>query len=111
MAAVVVLLLIIMDCWQVLADVPQEKTPDYKVAFYAYDCYHMQDENGRKYGYGYDMMQGLSEFMQCTFSYVGYDKSAQECEEMLRDGELDLYTAAKITPEREKECPADCQKR
>lgn len=57
----------------------------------------------KKYGYGYDMMQDLSEFLQCTFSYVGYEKSAKECEEMLRNGELDIYTAAKITPEREKE--------
>ena len=49
------------------------------------------------------MMQDLSEFLQCTFSYVGYEKSAKECEEMLRNGELDIYTAAKITPEREKD--------
>ena len=54
-------------------------------------------------GYGYEMMQGISKYLQCTFSYVGYDKSASECEEMLRNGELDIYTAAKATPEREKE--------
>ena len=85
------------------ASVPKEDTPDYKVAFYAFDCYHMQDENGKRYGYGYDMMQSLSNYLQCTFSYVGYDKSAKECEEMLRNGEVDIYTAAKSTPEREKE--------
>lgn len=81
----------------------QHETPDYKVAFYAFDCYHMQDENGKRSGYGYEMMQGISKYLQCTFSYVGYDKSASECEQMLRDGELDIYTAAKRTPEREKE--------
>ena len=98
------ILLVILCCFPAYATyVPQEETPDYKVAFYAYDCYHMQDANGRKYGYGYEMMQDLSEFLQCTFSYVGYEKSAKECEEMLRNGEVDLYTAAKITPEREKE--------
>lgn len=104
-AAVLFVFLLVMLCGgQVLAAaVPQEDTPDYKVAFYAFDCYHMQDADGRKYGYGYDMMEKLSEFLQCTFSYVGYEKSAAECEEMLRNGELDLYTAAKITPEREKE--------
>ncbi len=79
------------------------KTPDYKVAFYAFDCYHMQDENGERSGYGYEMMQNISKYLQCTFSYVGYDKSASECEEMLRNGEVDIYTAAKKTPEREKE--------
>lgn len=81
---------------------PQE-TPDYKVAFYAFDCYHMQDENGKRSGYGYEMMQGISKYLQCTFSYVGYDKTAAECEELLRNGEVDVYTAAKRTPEREAE--------
>lgn len=84
-------------------EVPSSYTPDYKVAFYAFDCYNMQDENGRMYGYGYDMMQDISHYMQCTFSYIGYDKSAKECEQMLKNGELDLYTAARKTPEREEE--------
>lgn len=69
------------------ASVPQEDTPEYKVAFYAYDNYHEQDAEGRKSGYGYEMMQNLSRYMQCTFSYVGYDKSAKECEEAtLKEG-------------------------
>ena len=92
------------DCSPVYAsEVPKEDTPEYKVAFYAFDCYHMQDDNGKLYGYGYDMMQGISQYLQCTFSYVGYDKTAAECEEMLRNGEVDIYTAAKKTPEREAE--------
>ena len=103
-AIVSVLFLLITGCCPIYAsNVPQEETPDYKVAFYAFDCYHMQDANGRRYGYGYDMMQNLSKYLQCTFSYVGYDKSAKECEEMLRNGELDIYTAAKRTAEREEE--------
>lgn len=99
-----VILIVVLCCSMVYgAAVPKEATPEYKVAFYASACYNMQDENGKKYGYGYDMMQGISKYLQCTFSYVGYDKSAKECEEMLRNGELDIYTAAKITPEREKD--------
>lgn len=81
----------------------REDTPDYKVAFYAFDCYHMQDENGNKTGYGYEMMQGLSKYLQCTFSYVGYDKTAAESVEMLRNGEVDIYTAAKWSEERAEE--------
>ena len=54
-------------------------------------------------GYGFEMMQLVSKHMQSTFSYVGYDKTPDECIEMLRDGQLDLYTAAKRTPEREAE--------
>ena len=97
------LLVISLLCPVYAGEVPRVETPNYKVAFYAFDCYNMQDENGRKTGYGYEMMQGLADYMQCTFSYVGYDKSASECVDMLRDGEIDIYTAAKKTPEREKE--------
>ena len=85
------------------SEISRQETPDYKVAFFAFDCYNMQDENGKKSGYGYEMMQGLSKYMQCTFSYVGYDTPASECEEQLRNGDIDLYTAAKKTPEREAE--------
>ena len=34
----------------------------------AFDSYHMQDENGLWSGYGYEMMQGIAKYMQCTFS-------------------------------------------
>lgn len=78
-------------------------TPDYKVAFYAFDCYHIQDKNGKRSGYGYEMMQGISKYLQCTFSYVGYDKTASKCEAMLRSGELDIYTVARRTAKREAE--------
>lgn len=82
---------------------PQVDTPEYKVAFYPYANYHIQDANGVKSGYGYEMMEGLSRYMQCTFDYVGYDKSTSECMAMLREGQLDLYTASRITPERASE--------
>lgn len=80
----------------------KRETPNYKVAFFASDFYHEQDEHHKHSGYGYEMMQAISGYIQCTFSYVGYEKSAAECVEMLENGELDLYTAAKITPERQK---------
>ena len=98
-----ILLGILTVCQVFAAEIPRFATPDYKVAYYAFDCYHMQDENGKRSGYGYEMMQEISKYLQCTFSYVGYERSAKECEEMLRDGEVDIYTAAKKTPEREKE--------
>lgn len=98
-----ILLFLLSVCPAYASVLQQDETPDYKVAFYAFDCYHMQDENGRRTGYGYEMMQGISGYMQCTFSYVGYDKTAAESVEMLRNGELDIYTAAKKTAEREAE--------
>ena len=98
------LLLVVMTvCEAFAATVPQEETPEYKIGFYAFDCYHMQDEDGRRSGYGYEMMQDVSKYLQCTFSYVGYDKTAKECEEMLRNGDIDIYTAARKTEEREAE--------
>ena len=102
-AALGIFLLILSICPVYASALEQIETPDYKVAFYAFDCYNMQDENGRRTGYGYEMMQGVSQYLQCTFSYVGYDKTAQECVDMLRNGEIDIYTAAKDTPERRKE--------
>ena len=103
MAVCLVLFLALSICPVYASSLEKIDTPDYKVSFYAFDCYNMQDENGKRTGYGYEMMQGISKYLQCTFSYVGYDKSATECVEMLRNGELDIYTAAKKTPEREAE--------
>ena len=85
------------------ASLPRYDTPSYKVSFYAYACFNIQDENGQRSGYGYEMMQNIAKYLQCTFSYVGYDNSAAENEEMLRNGQIDIYTAAKKTPERQKE--------
>ena len=90
-------------CTAFASGIPQVETPNYRVAFYAFDCFNMQDENGIRSGYGYEMMQGLAKYLQCTFSYVGYDKTADECVDMLRNGELDIYTAARATPERQQE--------
>ena len=98
-----VLLAVMCCCTAFAGDIPRADTPNYRVAFYAFDCFNMQDENGVRSGYGYEMMQGISKYLQCTFSYVGYDKTAAECVDMLRNGELDIYTAAKLTPERQQE--------
>lgn len=69
-ALLAVILFTVMICCNsaYAASVPQKQTKDYKVAYYAFDCFNMQNENGKKYGYGYDMMQDLSGYMQCTFS-------------------------------------------
>lgn len=80
--------------------VPRPETPEYKVAFYSWSRYHIIGEDGKMSGYGYELMQNISEYMQCTFSYEGYDKTPDECIEMLRNGEIDLYTASAMTEER-----------
>ena len=94
---------VLFSCTALAAALPKYETAQYKVSYYAYDCFNMQDATGRRYGYGYDMMQNIAKYLQCTFDYVGYDKTAKENEDMLRTGEIDIYTAARKTPEREED--------
>lgn len=84
------------------SSIEREETPEYKVAFYAATNYHLEDEDGIRSGYGYDMMQTIESYLQASFRYVGYDCTPNECEKMLEKGEIDIYTAAKITPERKE---------
>ena len=72
-----------------------------KVGFFEFDGYHMQDESGRKSGYGYDFLQEMARYSDFTYTYVGYDKSWSDMQDMLADGEIDLLTSAQKTPERE----------
>ena len=37
----VILLVLMTACETFAAAVPQEDTPEYKIGFYAFDCYHM----------------------------------------------------------------------
>lgn len=59
-----ILLCILSICPFSASTMQKTETPDYKVAFYAFDCYHMQDDNGKKNGYGYEMMRGISKYPQ-----------------------------------------------
>lgn len=78
------------------------ETPEYKVGFYASSCYHIQDEDGKKSGYGYEMMQDIMKYLQCTFDYVGYDVPFADCFDMLENGEIDILSGVKLTDVREE---------
>ncbi|MCH4153300.1 MAG: transporter substrate-binding domain-containing protein [Mageeibacillus sp.] len=73
-----------------------------KVGFFAFDGYHMVDDQGNRSGYGYDFLQMLSRYGDWTYEYVGYDKSWAQMQDMLADGEIDLLTSAQKTTEREQ---------
>ena len=73
-----------------------------RVGFFAFDGYHVQDEDGNRSGYGYDFLQLLARYGDWTYEYVGYDKSWAEMQNMLTDGEIDILTSAQKTPEREE---------
>ena len=62
----------------------------------------MMGEDGAKSGYGYDFLQMAARYIDVDYQYVGYDKSWADMQEMLENGEIDLVTSARKTPEREE---------
>lgn len=73
-----------------------------RVGYFAFDGYHMLDAQGRRSGYGYDLLQYMAGYTNWQYEYVGYDKSWQEMQEMLANGEIDILTSAQKTDERLK---------
>lgn len=71
-----------------------------RVGFFGFEGYHNIDESGAKSGYGYDLLQLMARYEHLEYTYLGYDKTPTECEEMLDRGEIDLLTAVKWTKER-----------
>ena len=73
-----------------------------RVGFFEMNGYHMQDEDGNRSGYGYDTLRLMARYWDVDYEYIGYDKSWSEMQKMLEDGEVDLVTSARKTPEREE---------
>ena len=73
-----------------------------RVGFFAMDGYHMMDEDGNRSGYGYDFLRLMARYWDVDYEYVGYDKGWEEMQQMLIDGEIDMVTSARRTPEREE---------
>lgn len=73
-----------------------------RVGFFAMDGYHMMDEDGRKSGYGYDFLRLMARYWDVEYEYIGYDKGWSDMQQMLENGEIDIGTATRKTPEREE---------
>ena len=73
-----------------------------KVGFFAMDGYHMMDEEGNRSGYGYDFLRLMARYWDVDYEYVGYDQSWDDMQQMLEDGEIDMVTSARKTPDREE---------
>ena len=71
-----------------------------KAGVFAFDGYHMQDENGVYTGYGIELLNLISQYSHLNFEYIGYDKSWKEMQDMLERGEIDVVTSARKTRER-----------
>jgi ABC-type amino acid transport substrate-binding protein len=73
-----------------------------KVGFFAMDGYHVMDEEGNRSGYGYDFLRLMARYWDVDYEYIGYDKSWDDMQQMLEDGEIDMVTSPRKTPEREE---------
>ena len=73
-----------------------------KVGFFAMDGYHVMDEEGNRSGYGYDFLRLMARYWDVDYEYVGYDKSWDDMQQMLEDGEIDMVTSPRKTQEREE---------
>ena len=73
-----------------------------KVGFFAMDGYHVMDEEGNRSGYGYDFLRLMARYWDVDYEYVGYDKSWDDMQQMLEDGEIDMVTSARKTPDKEE---------
>ena len=73
-----------------------------KVGFFAMDGYHMMDEEGNRSGYGYDFLRLMARYWDVDYEYVGYDQSWDDMQQMLEDGEIDMVTSPRTTPDREE---------
>ena len=77
-------------------------TETIRVGFFNMDGYHMIDENGVRSGYGYDFLRLMAKYIDVDYEYIGYDKSWEDMQQMLEDGEIDMLTSARRTSERDE---------
>ena len=73
-----------------------------RVGFFEMDGYHMQDETGKRSGYGYDTLRLMASYWNVQFEYIGYDKSRGNMQKMLEDNKIDIGTSTHKTPDLEK---------
>ncbi len=71
-----------------------------KAGVFYFDGYHMKGSDGIYTGYGIELLNLISQYSHLNFEYIGYDKSWEEMQEMLKRGEIDLVTSARKTKER-----------
>ncbi|MDE6659796.1 MAG: transporter substrate-binding domain-containing protein [Eubacterium sp.] len=74
-----------------------------KAGVFYFDGYHYKNENGTLGGYGIEFLQMISQYSHLNFDYVGYEKSWNDMLDMLENGEIDIVTSARKTPDREAE--------
>lgn len=100
------ILALFVCCVLISSDIPSvaaaktENNRTVKAGVFFFDGYHMQDSDGVYTGYGIELLNLISQYSHLNFEYVGYDKSWEEMQEMLENGEIDVVTSARKTRER-----------
>lgn len=82
--------------------IAEDKHETIRVGFFHMDGYHMIDEDGDKSGYGYDFLRLMVRYLDVEYDYVGYELGWKDMQMMLLEGEIDVLTSARKTPEREE---------
>ena len=95
-------ILILSNIITVSADNGQSNNRTVKAGIFYFEGYHMKDEEGRLTGYGIEFLDLVSEYSHLNFQYTGYDNSWNDMLTMLENGEIDMVTSARKTPEREE---------
>ena len=73
-----------------------------RAGVFNFEGYHSKDEDGNLKGYGMDLLRLLSQYSHLNFAFSGYDKSWHDMQDMLKNGEIDIVSTARRTPEREE---------
>lgn len=73
-----------------------------RVGFFYFPGYHEIVDGTVRAGYGVDFLTLLRRYSNLNYEYVGYENTWKEMQTMLLNGEIDLVTSARKTPEREE---------
>ena len=73
-----------------------------KAGVFYFDGYHMEDEHGSLTGYGVEFLELVSQYSHLNFIFSGYDQAWGDMLTMLENGEIDVVTSARKTPDREE---------
>lgn len=79
---------------------PSGSTRVVRVGFFEFDGYHEIDEQNRRSGYGYEYLHEMAKYTDWVFEYV--DGTWEECQEMLKNGEIDFLTSAQYSQSRDE---------
>ncbi len=97
-AAILIFLVLCLN--PVMADGESGSNMPVKAGIFSFEGYHNMDEDGNLDGYGIEFLNLVSKYSHINFDYLGYERAWGEMLDMLENGEIDLVTSARMTPER-----------